>query len=85
MKRLFALVGLSIVLSGCASSSPKFVNAIENKGMTQVAMGPMVFDGCGNDRAFARKFAAVGANGGKVEGVVCGGLLGPTVMVTPAG
>jgi hypothetical protein len=85
MKRLVAFVGLSIALSGCASEGPKFAEAIQAHGMTQVALGPVVFDGCGNDRAFARKFSAVGRDGDKVEGVVCGGLLGPTVMTAPAG
>jgi hypothetical protein len=85
MKRLVAFVGLSIALSGCASSGPRFADAVQAHGMTQVAIGAVVFDGCGNDRAFARKFSAIGRDGGKVEGVVCGGLLGPTVMAAPAG
>jgi hypothetical protein len=85
MKRLVAFVGLSVILSGCASATPKFISTIESHGMTQVAMGDVVFDGCGNARAFARKFSAIGSDGGKVDGVVCGGLLGPTVMAAPTG
>jgi hypothetical protein len=85
MKRLVALLSLPIALSGCASATPKFISAVQSHGMTQVAMGEMVFNGCGNTQAFARKFSAVGPNGGKVDGMVCAGLLGPTVLAAPAG
>ena len=85
MKKLLALLALPAFLSACASSSPSFVGAVEKGGMSQVALGDMVWTGCGNDREFARRFSARGPQGQSMEGVVCGGLMGPTVFAAPVG
>jgi hypothetical protein len=85
MKKGVIFVCLPVLLSACASAGPDFVGAAESHGLNKVAMGEMVYTGCGNDRAFARKFTAEDASGTKVDGVVCSGLLGPTVMAAPAG
>jgi hypothetical protein len=87
MVRALTLITLPLLLSACASVAPKFVAAVETQGATQVVLGDIVFSGCGNENEFARKFTAMGPDGYEVEGVVCGGLLGPTVYgmdLTPA-
>ena len=85
MKPVVALLVLPFLLSACATRGPDFVGAVEKSGMSQVAIGDMVWTGCGNDREFARKFTARGDGGHRMEGVVCGGLLGPTVFAAPEG
>gem|GEM_PF-6712676 len=85
MKHAIALLALPVLLSACATSGPDFAGAVEKGGLSQVAIGEMVWSGCGNESEYARKFTARGAAGEPMEGVVCGGLLGPTVFAAPAG
>lgn len=85
MKKGVIFACLPILLSACAASGPQFVGAAHSHGLNQVALGAVVYTGCGDDRAFARRFTAVDGAGAKVDGMVCGGLLGPTVMAAPAG
>ena len=88
MHRALVVLSLPLILLGaCTSMAPKFVDAVETEGATQVVLGEIVFTGCGNENEFARKFTAMGPDGYEVEGLVCGGLLGPTVYgmdLTPA-
>ena len=85
MKNLVALACLPVLLGACAASGPNFVTAAESHGLRQVALGEVVYTGCGNDQSFARRFTAVDGSGAKVDGMVCGALMGPTVMAAPAG
>ena len=85
--RILACIALPLLISACASTAPKFVSAVEAEGVNQVVLGDLVWTGCGNEYEYARSFTAMGADGYEVEGVVCGGLLGPTVYgmgLTPA-
>lgn len=84
MKSFTAILALPILLSACATA-PDFAGAVQQGGMSQVAVGDMIWTGCGNENEFARRFTAVDASGRPVEGVVCGGLLGPTVFAAPVG
>lgn len=86
MKNAVILACLPVLLVACASSSgAQFVSAAESHGLSQVALGQVVYVGCGNVDEYARKFTAVDGAGAKVDGMVCGGLMGPTVMAAPAG
>jgi hypothetical protein len=80
-------LALAAALSACASSpaSTQFTSAAQSRGLSNVALGPVLYSGCGNEHEYARTFSAADANGGKVEGVICGGLLGPTVFAAPPG
>jgi hypothetical protein len=84
MKNVVALLSLPFVLSACATA-PGFVGAAQSHGLSQVAVGQWVLAGCGNINDYARKFTAVDAAGQKVNGMMCGGLLGPTVFAAPVG
>lgn len=86
MKNIVIFACLPVLLGACATSSgSQFVSAAESHGLSHVALGQVEYVGCGNVNAYARKFTAVDGAGAKVDGMVCGGLMGPTVMAAPAG
>jgi hypothetical protein len=82
---LAAALALPAGLSACVSSNTQFTSAAQIRGLNNIALGPVLYSGCGNEHEYARTFSAADSNGKKVEGVICGGLLGPTVFAAPPG
>lgn len=86
--RLSAIFLISAVaLAGCTHSPEDVRQTVEAFGMTDVHVGGYDFFNCGNDEDanFHTKFTATNAQGKRVRGVVCGGLLkGNTVRIVGA-
>jgi hypothetical protein len=87
MIRVLASLALSLCAGACASGQSHFTAAAEAAGMTDIALGEVVFNGCGNENGLARKFTARNRDGDEVAGLICGSLLGPKIFAvgpTPA-
>lgn len=83
-KVLFAgVVAFSLFASGCTVAPDEARGAISAMGFTNIELGGYAPFSCGRDDVFARSFTATGADGSRVEGVVCSGFFkGATVRIT---
>jgi len=83
MSRLMIVLLLASLLTACLPmSDERATRALEAAGMTNISLGGMAIFGCGEKDTFRKSFTATSANGQRVEGVVCGGLLkGATVRI----
>lgn len=62
-----------LVLFGCDDQTAQ--GAVENNGFTAVQLEGWDVFACGRDDWYARAFTATNANGRRVHGVVCCGLM----------
>ena len=79
MKKLIAIVGITLVLFGC-SSSKDAREALQKNGFTDIETHGYSFFGCTNDDTFKTKWTATNTQGVKVSGVACSGWFKGTTL-----
>lgn len=81
--RILALASVVVGLAGCTVSEPRATSAVEAMGFSDVKLGGPSLFGCSDKDTFTRTFTATAANGKRVHGVICKGLMkGATVRLT---
>jgi hypothetical protein len=83
MQRLAIIAIAAVALGGCEVRKSTALQATHAMGFTQVELGGNSWFGCSDKEGWTRTFEATGANGTRVKGAVCKGLLkGATVRIT---
>ena len=72
MRRLL-LIGSIALMAGCTDAS-KATRTLQAAGYQQIEITGYSVFGCSEDDTFHTGFVATGANGSRVEGVVCSGI-----------
>lgn len=76
MKKLFAIIAVSMLCLGGCTNESKTVEALENAGYTKIQTKGYSLFGCGeNDGMYHTKFEATNPNGKRVKGTVCCGMM----------
>lgn len=73
MRKLLAVIALSVGLAGCFTTDDEARETLDKAGFTNIKTGDDVFFGCGHGDKFGREFTATNANGRSVSGIVCCG------------
>ena len=81
MKKLFLIIGISLLISGCTHKDSTAIKLLQSQGYTNIQLTGYDLFRCSKDDTFATGFKAI-LNKKPVKGVICGGILkGSTIRL----